>query len=278
MRKPLLSLLAVALVAVGCSSLPPRTRQAARSRRIRSTTGRPPHRSLRRPRPTAGSPSRTRASTRMSIPMRTRSRRSRSTSTPPRTRSRSASSPTAIGRIPRACGSKSGSMPSTRAIAAPADEAFAVLVDGGPTPFIEGDEVLVRIGLQARAVREPSPRGRLADLRPRHLGLDGARGPSRAGQGRARGSSWTSSVRTTASRSSSSATGRRTRPRPSTSASRPRRDPRRDRLAPARRLHEPRRRPPSRLRAGARVLTENGIDRVVLALDGVANVGLTDAD
>ena len=29
-----------------------------------------------------------------------------------------------------------------------------IIVDGGPTPFIEGDEVLVRIGLQARAVRE----------------------------------------------------------------------------------------------------------------------------
>ena len=37
---------------------------------------------------------------------------------------------------------------------APGDDAFAISVDGGPTPFTGPDEVLVRIGLQAREVRD----------------------------------------------------------------------------------------------------------------------------
>ena len=37
---------------------------------------------------------------------------------------------------------------------APEDDAFAISVDGGPTPFTDPDEVLLRIGLQARAVRD----------------------------------------------------------------------------------------------------------------------------
>ncbi len=36
----------------------------------------------------------------------------------------------------------------------PEDETFAIVADGGPTPFTERDELLVRIGLQARDVRE----------------------------------------------------------------------------------------------------------------------------
>lgn len=35
---------------------------------------------------------------------------------------------------------------------APEDDAFAIVADGGPTPFTNEDEVLLRIGLQARAV------------------------------------------------------------------------------------------------------------------------------
>ena len=36
----------------------------------------------------------------------------------------------------------------------PNDETFAILADGGPTPFTAVDEVLLRVGLQAREVRE----------------------------------------------------------------------------------------------------------------------------
>ncbi len=37
---------------------------------------------------------------------------------------------------------------------APDDETFAILADGGPTPFTERDEILLRVGLQARDVRD----------------------------------------------------------------------------------------------------------------------------
>lgn len=40
--------------------------------------------------------------------------------------------------------------------AAPQDDAFAIYVDGGPSPFIAEDEVLLRIGLKAREVAEGS--------------------------------------------------------------------------------------------------------------------------
>jgi Ca-activated chloride channel family protein len=37
---------------------------------------------------------------------------------------------------------------------APAEDAFAILADGGPTPFTDDDEVLLRVGLQARDVAD----------------------------------------------------------------------------------------------------------------------------
>ena len=40
--------------------------------------------------------------------------------------------------------------------AAPEDDAFAIHVDGGPSPFLAQDEVLLRIGLKAREVSERS--------------------------------------------------------------------------------------------------------------------------
>jgi Ca-activated chloride channel homolog len=40
--------------------------------------------------------------------------------------------------------------------AAPDDEVFAIHVDGGPTPFLAGDETLLRIGLKAREVADRS--------------------------------------------------------------------------------------------------------------------------
>jgi Ca-activated chloride channel family protein len=37
---------------------------------------------------------------------------------------------------------------------APFDDAFAIVADGGPTPFTDRDEVLLRIGVQAREIRD----------------------------------------------------------------------------------------------------------------------------
>jgi Ca-activated chloride channel family protein len=42
----------------------------------------------------------------------------------------------------------------TQGYQSPDDETFAIVADGGPTPFTEADEVLLRIGLQARDVRD----------------------------------------------------------------------------------------------------------------------------
>jgi Ca-activated chloride channel homolog len=42
----------------------------------------------------------------------------------------------------------------TQGYLSPEDETFAIVADGGPTPFTEADEVLLRIGLQARDVRD----------------------------------------------------------------------------------------------------------------------------
>ena len=158
----------------------------------------------------------------------------------------------------------------------PDDEAFAIVADGGPTPFTEADEVLLRIGLQARDVRDRARddaaltfiidtsgsmerEGRLELVKDAlrllvdQLGRndtvaivtfgDDARvllGPTRASQG-------------------NEILGVIEQLRPGGSTN---------------------------LEAGLRLgydlaresLTENGIDRVVLASDGVANVGLTDPE
>ena len=159
---------------------------------------------------------------------------------------------------------------------APADDDFAVLVDGGPTPFIEGDEVLVRIGLQARAVRERAREdasltfvidtsGSMARESRLELVKDALRilvdelGPD----DRVAVVEFGQDARLVL---------------PSTSA----RD--RDEILGA--IDELQPGGSTNLAAGLRLgyeqaresLTENGIDRVVLASDGVANVGLTDAD
>ena len=117
------------------------------------------------------------------------------------------------------------------------------------------------------------PRGRLADLRHRHVRLDGARRPARARQGRAADPRRRARPR----RPVAVVDVRRRRPRrPATDlVARQRPDPRGDRRAPPGGS--------TNLEAGLRLgyeqareaLTENGIDRVVLASDGVANVGLT---
>lgn len=159
---------------------------------------------------------------------------------------------------------------------APDDAAFAVVADGGPTPFTEPDEVLLRIGLRARDVRD---RAR-ADAALTFV-IDTSGSMSRDGRlelvkaslhrlvdGLDRGD--TIAIVTFGDDARVVL--------PPTDASRA--DDIRamiDDLRPG---------GSTNLEAGLRLgyglaretLTENGIDRVILASDGVANVGLTDPD
>ena len=156
------------------------------------------------------------------------------------------------------------------------DDAFAIAVDGGPTPFFAEDEVLVRIGLQARPVRARAREdasltfvvdtsgsmereGRLELVKDALRILVDELGPD--------------------DRVSVVSFGQDARLiLPSTSA--------RDADAILAAIDELKPSGSTNLEAGLRLgyeqarasLTENGIDRVVLASDGVANVGLTDAD
>jgi Ca-activated chloride channel homolog len=158
---------------------------------------------------------------------------------------------------------------------APEDDTFAVVADGGPTPFLARDEVLLRIGLQARSVssrqRPPAALTFVIDT------------------------------------SGSMASGERLETVKDALRTLVRALDRRDRVAivtfgddarlvlPSTSIVDARAildaidalRPggSTNLEAGLRIgydvarqtLTEAGIDRVILASDGVANVGLTDA-
>ncbi len=161
--------------------------------------------------------------------------------------------------------------------AAPEDDAFAIHVDGGPSPFLAQDEMLLRIGLKAREVVRAVPSRCLAHVRHRRLRLDGPRGPARAGQAVARGSSSRACGATT--RSGSSSTGRR---HASSSEPTSARDAGTildaiDSLQPEGSTNAE-----AGLRLGYEMareqLRDEGINRVVLASDGVANVGATDAE
>ncbi|MGK2851656.1 MAG: YfbK domain-containing protein [Candidatus Limnocylindrales bacterium] len=159
---------------------------------------------------------------------------------------------------------------------APDDAAFAVVADGGATPFTEPDEVLLRIGLRARDVRDRA-RAEAALT----FVIDTSGSMSRGGRlelvkaslhrlvdGLGRGD--TIAIVTFGDDARVVL--------PPTDASRA--DDIRamiDDLRPG---------GSTNLEAGLRLgyglaretLTENGIDRVLLASDGVANVGLTDPD
>ena len=160
---------------------------------------------------------------------------------------------------------------------APGDDAFAISVDGGPTPFTGPDEVLVRIGLQAREVRERQRQdasltfvidtsgsmereGRLELVKDALRVLVDELGPNDRVAVVTFGSDARLVLRVHAGRRPAA---------PSCGAI--------DRLQPD---------GSTNLEAGLRLgyeqarrsMTENGIDRVVVASDGVANVGLTDAD
>ena len=159
---------------------------------------------------------------------------------------------------------------------APGDDAFAISVDGGPTPFTGPDEVLVRIGLQAREVRERQRQdasltfvidtsgsmereGRLELVKDALRILVDELGPD----DRVAVVTFGNDARLVLE--STPADDRRAILRAI------------DRLQPD---------GSTNLEAGLRLgyeqarrsMTENGIDRVVVASDGVANVGLTDAD
>jgi Ca-activated chloride channel family protein len=159
---------------------------------------------------------------------------------------------------------------------APDDEAFAILADGGPTPFTAEDETLLRIGLQARDVRD---RAR-ADASLTFV-LDTSGSMEREG----RLEIVKAALRVLVEQLDRTDTvaivtfGDDARvvlgPTPASSAD--------EIIGAIESLHPG---GSTNLEAGLRLgydlaresMTENGIDRVVLASDGVANVGLTEPD
>ena len=70
--------------------------------------------------------------------------------------------------------------------AVPEEGVFAISADGGPSPFLAGGRGPVPGRRPGEAGLPPGAPGRVADVRHRHLGLDGPRGPARAGQAVAR--------------------------------------------------------------------------------------------
>jgi Ca-activated chloride channel family protein len=159
---------------------------------------------------------------------------------------------------------------------APFDDTFAIVADGGPTPFTDRGEVLLRIGLQARDVRDRARQD--ASLT---FVIDTSGSMARDGRLELVKDALTRLVKglghaDTVSIVTFGDVGRVVlEPTPA-------RDGYAildviDRLQPS---------GSTNLEDGLRLgyglarsaLTENGIDRVVLASDGVANVGLTDPD
>jgi Ca-activated chloride channel family protein len=159
---------------------------------------------------------------------------------------------------------------------APADDDFAVMVDGGPTPFFEDDEILVRIGLQARAVRARAREdasltfvidtsgsmereGRLELVKAALRILVDQLDPNDRVAVISFGQDARLVLRSTSARDRDAILGAIDELEPDGSTN----------LAAGLRLG---------YEQARQSLTENGIDRVILASDGVANVGLTDAD
>jgi Ca-activated chloride channel homolog len=160
--------------------------------------------------------------------------------------------------------------------ATPRDDTFAIVADGGPTPFSRPDETLLRIGIQARDIRDRARQqaaltfvidtsgsmereGRLEMVKDALARLvDGLRDGDTVAIVSFGNTGQVVLEPTPASRR-----------REIVGAI--------DRLSPG---------GSTNLEAGLRLgyelarssMTENGIDRVVLASDGVANVGLTDPD
>ena len=158
----------------------------------------------------------------------------------------------------------------------PDDEAFAIVADGGPTPFTDHDEVLLRVGLQARDVRD-----RARDSAALTFVIDTSGSMERERR---------LELVKDALRLLVESLDRRDTVSIVTFG-----DDARVTLPPTRAheahiildaIDELRPGGSTNLEAGLRLgyelahesLTENGIDRVVLASDGVANVGLADPD
>jgi len=158
----------------------------------------------------------------------------------------------------------------------PTDGTFAIAVDGGPTPFLRQDEVLLRIGIAARDVRD-----RARDEASLTFVIDTSGSMEQQGRLELVKDALRTLVRelhgddtvaiVTFGDDSRVVLG----PTPA--------DRSNEILGAIDRLHPG---GSTNLEAGIRLgyelaretLTENGIDRVILASDGVANVGLTDAD
>ena len=133
---------------------------------------------------------------------------------------------------------------------APTTTTFAIVADGGPTPFTERDEVLLRIGLQARDVRD-----RAREDAALTFVIDTSGSMEREGRLElvkdalrllVDGLGRDDSVAIVTFGNEARVVLEPTR------AHGPRRDPRRDRAARPGRLDEPRGRPAARLRAGPR--------------------------
>ena len=160
--------------------------------------------------------------------------------------------------------------------AAPEDDAFAIHVDGGPSPFLAQDEVLLRVGLKAREVSDRSRpdasltfvidvsgsmarEGRLELVKESlHLLVEGLRGQDSVGIV-VYGTDARVLLRPTSGRDAGTILDAidSLQPEGSTNAE-------------------------AGLRLGYEMarqqLRDEGINRVVLASDGVANVGATDAE
>lgn len=160
--------------------------------------------------------------------------------------------------------------------AAPLEDTFSIMADGGPTPYTEPDEVLLRVGLKARDVRERSRQdaaltfvidtsGSMAQQARLEIVKDSLRLLVRG-----------LTQRDTVAIVTFGSDARVVLP--------PTRASRQDLIVGA--IAELKPGGSTNLEAGLRLgyglaresLTENGIDRVILASDGVANVGLTDPD
>ena len=259
MRKPLLSLAVVALVATACGSVRVE-RQAdvqAPDQQHHQPTYPPPAPAAdavrRRHLPGPGQRTRRRYRRGPRLDLRA-GRRHRLVRDRPALRRRRQPCP-----IPPASGSRNGSTRSTRATQPPRQATFAIARRRRPDA-VHRARTRSCSGSASRPASVASGRGRCrADLRHRHVRLDGARGPARARQGFA-AQARPSLGQATRSRSSRSATTPGVVLTP-TRATDEATILRRHRPAPAGRLDEPRGRPPARLLAGARDAARRRRDR-----------------